>query len=68
MSIRHDVMCGMSHVPCTGVMLPWGRRKLRTQFEYKRAKVTYDGHYRRYLSTKQGTENGFSEVLHVLVV
>ena len=60
--------CGTSHVPCTRVMLPWGRQQLRTQFEYERAKVTYDGHFRRCLSTEQGTENGFSEVLRVLVV
>ena len=36
MSIRHDVMRGMSHVPCTRVKMPWGRQQLRTQFEYKR--------------------------------
>ena len=35
MSIRHDVMRGMSHVPCTRVMMPWGRQQLCTQFEYK---------------------------------
>ena len=33
---RHDVMRGMSHVPCTRVKMPWGRQQLRTQFEYKR--------------------------------
>ena len=68
MSVTHDVISGMSHVPCTRVLLPWGRQKLRAQFEYKRAQVTNDGHHRRCLSTKQGTENGFSEVVSVLVV
>ena len=61
-------MRGMSHVPCTRVMMPWGRQQLRTQFEYKRTKVTYDGHYRRCPSTEQGTEKGLPEVLRVLVV
>ena len=36
MSIRHDVMRGMSHVPCTRVKMPWRCQQLRTQFEYKR--------------------------------
>ena len=68
MSVTHDVISGMSNVPCTRVLLPWGRQKLRAQFEYKRAQVTNDGHHRRCLSTEQGTENGFSEVVRVLVV
>ena len=68
MSITHDVMCRTSHVPCTRVILPWEHQQLRTQFEYKRAKITYDGHYRGCLSTEQRTENGFSEVLRVSVV
>ena len=68
MSVTHDVISGMSHVPCTRVLLPWGRQKLRAQFEYKRAQVINDGHHRRCLSTEQGTENGFSEVVRVLVV
>ena len=68
MSITHDVISRMSHVPCTRVLVPWGRQKLRAQFEYKRAQVTNDGHHRRCLSTEQGTENGFSEVVRVLVV
>ena len=58
----------MSHVPRTRVLLPWGRQKLRAQFEYKRAQVTNDGHHRGCLSTEQGTENGFSKVVRVLVV
>ena len=41
---------------------------VRTQFENKCAWVTYDGHYRRCLSTEQRTEKGFLEVLRVLVV
>ena len=52
-------------MPCARVLLPWERQQLRTQFEYKRAEVTYDGHYKRCLSTEQGTENGFSEVYSV---
>ena len=68
MSVTHDVLSGMSHVPYARVLLPRGRQQLRTQFEYKRAQVTYDGHYRRCLSTEKGTENGLSEVLRVLVM
>ena len=68
MSVTHDVLSGMSHVPYARVLLPRGRQQLRTQFEYKRAQVTYDGHYRRCLSTEQETEKGLSEVLRVLVV
>ena len=68
MSVTHDVLSGMSYVPCARVLMPWGRQQLRTQFEYKRAQVTYDGHYRRCLSTEKGTENGLSEVLRVLVM
>ena len=34
---------GMSHVPCASILLPWGRQQIRTQFEYKRAEVTYNG-------------------------
>ena len=33
-----------------------------------RAQVTNDGHHRRCISTEKGTENGFSEVVRVLVV
>ena len=68
MSVTHDVLSGMRYVPCAGVLMPWGRQQLRAQFEYKRAQVTYDGHYRRCLSTEKGTENGLSEVLRVLVM
>ena len=68
MSVTHDVLSGMSYVPCAMVLMPWGRQQLRTQFEYKRAQVTYDGHYRRCLSTEKGTENDLSEVLRVLVM
>ena len=68
MSVTHDVLSGMSHVPYARVLLPRGRQRLRTQFEYKRAQVTYDGHYRRCLSTEKGTENDLSEVLRVLVM
>ena len=68
MSVTHDVLSGMSHVPYARVLLPRGRQQLRTQFEYKRAQVTYDGHYRRCLSTEKGTENGLSEVLRGLVM
>ena len=68
MSVTHDILSGMSYVPCARVLMPWGRQQLRTQFEYKRAQVTYDGHYRRCLSTEKGTENGLSEVLRVLVM
>ena len=50
------------------MLLPWGRQQLRASFEYKRAQVTNDGHHRRCISTEQGTENGFSEVVRVLVV
>ena len=56
------------HVPWARVLLPWGRQQLRASFEYKRAQVTNDGHHRRCISTEQGTENGFSEVVRVLVV
>ena len=34
---------GMSHVPCASILLPWGRQQIRTQFEYKRTEVTYNG-------------------------
>ena len=68
MSVTHDLLSGMSYVPCARVLMPRGRQQLRTQFEYKRAQVTYDGHYRRCLSTEKGTENGLSEVLRVLVM
>ena len=56
------------HVPWARVLLPWGRQQLRASFEYKRAQVTFDGHHRRCISTEQGTENGFSEVVRVLVM
>ena len=56
------------HVFWARVLLPWGLQQLRAQFEYKRAQVTNDGHYRRCLSTELGTENDFSEVVGVLVV
>ena len=56
------------HVPWARVLLPWGRQQLRASFEYKRAQVTNDGHHRRCISSEQGTENGFSEVVRVLVV
>ena len=68
MSVTHDVLSGMSHVPYARVLLPRGRQQLRTKFEYKRAQVTYGGHYRRCLSTEKGTENGLSEVLCGLVM
>ena len=55
-------------VPWVRVLLPWGRQQLRASFEYKRAQVTFDGHHKRCISTEQGTENGFSEVVRVLVV
>ena len=55
-------------MPWARVLLPWGRQQLRAQFEYKRAQVTNDVHYKRCLSTEPGTENDFSEVVGVLVV
>ena len=53
MSVTHDVLSGMRYVPCAGVLMPWGRQQLRAQFEYKRAQVTYDGHYRRCLRLRR---------------
>ena len=54
---------GMSHVPCASILLPWGRQQIRTQFEYKRAEVTYNG--LQALPFDQRTESGFSEVYYV---
>ena len=59
---------GMSHVPCASILLPWGRQQIRTQFEYKRAEVTYNGLQALPFDWAENGKWLFGGILRVLVV
>lgn len=59
---------GMSHVPCASILLPWGRQHIRTQFEYKRAEVTYNGLQALPFNWAENGKWLFGGILRVLVV
>ena len=58
----------MSHVPCASILLPWGRQQIRTQFEYKRAEVTYNGLQALPFDRAESGKWLFGGILRVLVV